>query len=103
MYALVETGGKQYKVSVGQVLDVERLAVQEGDKIELDRVLMVSQDDQVHVGTPVVEGAKVLAQVMDNHLGRKVIIFRYMAKERFRHKRGHRQQYTRIKIEEIVL
>jgi large subunit ribosomal protein L21 len=103
VYALVETGGKQYKVSVGQVIDVEKLVAQEGDKIELGRVLMVSQDDQVRVGAPVVEGAKVMAQVMGNHLGDKVIIFRYMAKERFRHKRGHRQEYTRVKIEEIVL
>jgi large subunit ribosomal protein L21 len=103
VYALVETGGKQYKVSVGQVIDVEKLAAQEGDKVELDRVLMVSQDDQMSVGTPIVEGAKVVAQVMGNHLGRKEVIFRYMAKERFRHKRGHRQEYTRIKIEEIIL
>lgn len=103
MYAVVETGGKQYKVSVGQVLEVETLAAQAGDKVELNRVLVVSQDDQVRVGSPLVEGAKVVAQVLGHDRGPKVIIFRYMAKERFRHKRGHRQGYTRIKIEEIAL
>ena len=102
MYAVVETGGKQYKVSVGQVVDVEKLAAQEGEKVELSRVLMVGQGDQVRVGKPCVEGAKVLATVMGHDRARKVLAFRYMPKERLRRIRGHRQAYTRIKIEEIV-
>ncbi len=102
MYAVVEAGGKQYKVSVGQVIDVEKLAAQEGERVELNRVLMVGQGEQIRVGTPWVEGAKVFATVMGHDRARKVLAFRYMPKERLRRIRGHRQSFTRLKIEEIV-
>ncbi len=101
MYALIETGGKQYKVAVGETIDVELLQANAGDKVELDRVLMVSDGDQVQVGRPVLDQARVLATVVDHVRGPKVIIFKYRAKERYRHKTGHRQNYTRLHIDEI--
>lgn len=101
MYAVVETGGKQYKVTVGQTLDVERLPAQPGETVELDRVLLVANADNVIVGQPTVAGARVLASVIDEHKGPKIIVFKYKPKKRYRRKTGHRQTYTRLKIEEI--
>ncbi len=101
MYAIVETGGKQYKVSVGDVVDVELLPYQAGEQVTLERVLMVVDGD-VKIGTPTVEGAKVKATVTDQVKGKKVRIFRYTGK-RYRRRLGHRQRYTRLHIDEIVL
>ncbi len=103
MYAVVETGGKQYKVSAGEIVEVESLPVEVGERIELDRVLLVADGDKVHVGQPTVEGAKVLATVTDHVKGPKIIIFKYIPKERYRRKKGHRQGYTRLTIDEIVV
>jgi large subunit ribosomal protein L21 len=103
MYAIVETGGKQYKVRVGQTLDVELLDANAGDTIELDRVLAIASGDGVQFGTPVVESAKVSATVVDHVRGPKLTIFHYRPKQRYRVKTGHRQNYTRIKIEAIEL
>lgn len=103
MYAVVETGGKQYKVNAGQVIEVESLAANKGDKIELDRVLVVGDGEDVRVGTPLVEGAKVTATVLKQKKGRKVVVFRYVPKQRFRRKKGHRQDLTQLKIDEIVI
>lgn len=102
MYAVVETGGKQYKVTEGQVIDVERLPVEEGQTIELDRVLMVSEDNQVAVGTPTVPGARVVARVLGEEKGEKIVVFKYKPKVRYRRKTGHRQTYTRLAIEQII-
>jgi large subunit ribosomal protein L21 len=102
MYAIVETGGKQYRVQVGQTVDVEILNVQAGDTVELDRVLMIAGDDGIQVGTPVIESARVSATVVDNVRGPKLIVFKYRAKERIRVKKGHRQDYTRLRIEAIT-
>ena len=101
-FAIVETGGKQYKVTPGAVLDVELLPVADGGTVELDRVLLVSQGDQVTVGTPTVVGAKVVATVEGIVRGDKIIVFKYKAKTRQRTKTGHRQNYTRLAIKEIV-
>ena len=101
-YAIVETGGKQYKVSVGQIIEVEYLAVKEKAKVELDQVLLVSDGKKVTVGTPAVEGAKVVAEVMGNGKGDKVTIFKYKPKVRYRRKKGHRQPQTTLAIKEIV-
>ena len=101
-FAVVETGGKQYKVAPGAVVDVELLPVDAGGTVELDRVLLVSRDGQVTIGTPTVAGAKVLATVQGNVRGDKVIVFKYKAKTRQRTKTGHRQNYTRLAITEIV-
>ena len=101
MYAVVESGGKQYKVAVGEVIDVESLPAAVGETVELDRVLMVAEGESVSVGHPTLENARVTARVVAHGRGRKVIAFRYMAKERLRRKKGHRQNYTRLRIEAI--
>jgi large subunit ribosomal protein L21 len=103
MYAIVETGGKQYQVEAGQIVDVERLSADVGDEVELDQVLLVSGDDEVQIGQPRVEGAKVRATVLRQDRGRKVIVFKFKPKERYRRKAGHRQSYTRLRIDEIVV
>ncbi len=102
IYAIIETGGKQYKVSPGQTIDVDRLDVAEGNSIELDRVLLIADDDRVTVGTPVVDGAKVIATSQGEGKGKKIIVFKYKPKVRYRKKTGHRQLYTRLVIDEIV-
>jgi large subunit ribosomal protein L21 len=104
VYAVVETGGKQYRVSVGQTLDVERLPAPAGSDVALDRVLMVGgEGGQFQVGTPVVAGAWVVASVDEHHRGEKLIIFKMRAKKRYRRKTGHRQELTRLTIKDIVV
>jgi large subunit ribosomal protein L21 len=102
VYAIVETGGKQYKVSAGQTVEVELLPESAGEQVELDRVLMVVDGDQVQVGSPTVDGATVKATVVDRIKGKKVRTFKYRGTN-YRRRRGHRQQYTRLHIEEIAL
>ncbi|QXM05901.1 50S ribosomal protein L21 [Crassaminicella indica] len=101
MYAIIETGGKQYKVQEGDTLFVEKLEANEGETVEFDKVLAVSKDGSLSVGTPVVDGAKVSATVVENGKAPKVIVFKYKAKKDYRRKQGHRQPYTKIKIEKI--
>lgn len=101
MYAIIETGGKQYRVQEGDVISVEKLGVNEGEAVEFDRVLVYSDGSELKVGTPVVENAKVSGSVVENGKGDKVIIFKYRAKKDFRKKRGHRQPFTKVKIEKI--
>ncbi len=99
MYAILETGGKQYKVQPGQVIEVERLDGEVGDQLELGRVLMVAGDDgQPKVGSPALDGARVLAEVVEQGKGKKIIVFKYKNKIRYRRKTGHRQQLTRLRI-----
>ena len=102
IYAIVETGGKQYRVTPGQTIDVERLDVAGGDTVELDRVLLIADSDQVTVGQPTVEGAKVMATSQGEGKGKKIIVFKYKSKVRYRRKKGHRQLYTRLMIDKIV-
>jgi large subunit ribosomal protein L21 len=102
IYAIIETGGKQYRVTQGQVLDVDKLEVAEGAAVELDRVLVVGEGEKVSVGTPTVEGAKVVATSKGEGRGEKIIVFKYKSKVRYRRKTGHRQAYTRLAIDEIV-
>jgi large subunit ribosomal protein L21 len=103
VYAVVETGGKQYRVAVGQTIDVEKLDGEDGAEVTLDRVLLVANDGAVSVGAPVVEGARVLATVERQFKDDKVIVFKFKAKKRYRRKRGHRQLQTRLAIKEIVV
>jgi large subunit ribosomal protein L21 len=103
MYAVVETGGKQYKVSAGETIEVEKLPFEVGEKVELDQVLLVSAEDEVQVGNPTVEGAKVMATVAGQGKGRKVIVFKYKPRNRYRRKAGHRQAYTRLQIDKIIV
>ncbi len=100
MYAVIETGGKQYRVEEGATITVERLPVAEGEQVTFDRVLFVG-GDEAKVGTPVVEGAKVIGTVLEHTKDKKKIIFRYRRKQRYRVKRGHRQPITRVTIESI--
>jgi len=102
IYAIIETGGKQYKVSPGQTIDVERLDVIEGNTVELDRVLLIADEDKVTVGTPIVDGAKVIATSLGEGKGKKIIVLKYKPKVRYRKKTGHRQLYTRLTIDKIV-
>ena len=103
MYALVETGGKQYRVSAGDTLVVEKLPAAVGEQVTLERVLLVADGEKVRVGHPLVRGARVQATVLDHHLGPKVVIFKYMPKERYRRKGGHRQELTRLRVDQILL
>ena len=103
MYAILETGGKQYKVQPGDVIEVERLDGEVGDQIELGRVLMLSaDDDKATFGNPAIEGARVLGEVVEQGKGDKIIIFKYKPKVRYRRKTGHRQVVTRIRVGDIV-
>ena len=102
MYAIVQTGNKQYRVSPGDSIEVEKLPQEVGEQVELSQVLMVADGAKVRVGQPVVEGAKVRATVTRQAPGLKVIIFKYHNKNRYRRRLGHRQHHTRLKIDEIV-
>ncbi|MDR1961194.1 MAG: 50S ribosomal protein L21 [Gracilibacteraceae bacterium] len=103
MYAVLTTGGKQYRVSPGDTLNVEKLAADADAAVELTEVLLVSNDSGLHIGTPLVPGAKVLAKVLAHGKGKKIIAFRYKPKKHVRVKRGHRQLYTKIQIEDIQI
>jgi large subunit ribosomal protein L21 len=102
-YAIVEDGGKQYKAVEGGMIDVDRFPSEAGEQIDLERVLMVVEDDKVSIGTPLVSGAKVQATVASQEKGPKVIVFKYKPKKRYRVKTGHRQKYTRLIIDSIVM
>lgn len=101
-YAIVEDGGKQYKAVEGTTIDVDRFPAEIGDQIDLERVLLVVDGEDVQVGTPLVTGVKVQATVVDQVKGPKLIVFKYKPKKRIRVKTGHRQKYTRLMIESIV-
>lgn len=100
MYAIVKSGGHQYRVEAGDVIDVERLDAQPGEQIRLDQVLMVGGQSP-RIGRPLVEGARVEATVLAQTKGRKVVVFKYKNKNRYRIKTGHRQRYTRLRIDAI--
>ena len=100
MYAIIETGGKQFKVEEGQTIYVEKLNVEEGGSVTFDKVLFVGGDD-VKVGSPVVEGATVTGKVEKQGKDKKIIVFKYKAKKNNRKKQGHRQPYTKVTIEKI--
>ena len=102
IYAIVETGGKQYKVTSGQMIDVELLEVTEGSTVELDRVLFIADGDKITLGTPTIEGAKVLATSKGDDRAKKVTVFKYKNKTRYSKKRGHRQPYTSLSIDRIL-
>jgi len=101
MYAIFETGGRQYWAQPEQVFRVDSLGLKAGDKIEFDRVLAVRGDDDLQVGQPYVEGAKVLATVMEQGRGKKIRVFTYKRKKHSKRLRGHRQDFTAVRIDEI--
>ena len=101
MYAVINTGGKQYRVKEGDVLDVEKLGVDEGGTVVFDRVLLIEDEGKVLIGTPVLPGAAVKAEVVANFKGDKVLIFKKKRRKQYRRTKGHRQELTRVKIEKI--
>lgn len=101
MYAVIETGGKQYRVQEGDVITVEKLDVEAGEKITFDKVLLISDGETIKVGAPFVTSCNVAGTVVEHGKGQKVIIFKYKAKKDYRKKQGHRQPYTMIKIEKV--
>jgi len=101
-YAIVEAGGKQYKVAAGQTIDVDYLGVAEGEDIELSKVLLIADDGDTTIGRPTIDGAKVISTCLGERKGDKIIVFKYKPKVRYRRKKGHRQLYTRLEIKEIV-
>jgi len=103
MYAIVQTGGKQYQVSPGQTFEVDRLPVPEGVRVELDQVLLLQDGEKVVVGTPTVPGARVVATSLGEVKGKKELVFKYRAKVRYRRKTGHRQRYMQLRVDEIKL
>ena len=104
MYAIVKTGGKQYRVQPGDTIDVERLAGEPGSTVDLEQVLLVGGEDvETRVGAPVVPNAVVRAEVVGHPRGEKIIVFRFKAKARYRRKTGHRQELTRLRITDIAL
>lgn len=102
MYAVVETGGKQYKVEPGGEVQVELLPAEVGATVELDRVLLIGGEAEVQVGHPTVAGARVVAEVVAQEKGDKIVVFRYKRKVRYRRKTGHRQRLTRLLVKEIA-
>jgi large subunit ribosomal protein L21 len=102
MYAIVETGGRQYKVAAGDKVNVEYLAAGEGKEVELSKVLLIADGKDVVIGSPTIDNAKVTATCLNEGKGDKVIVFKYKNKVRYRRKKGHRQLFTTLKINDIV-
>lgn len=98
MYAVIKTGGKQYKVSEGQTLKVEKIAAEEGATIEIDQVLMIADGDNITVGAPMVEGGKVTATIKSHGRGKKIEIIKFNRRKHYRKRMGHRQSYTELQI-----
>lgn len=103
MYAVLETGGKQYRVAAGDTLEVERLGVEAGQAVTLERVLLLSRDGQVSVGAPVVAGARVLADVVEHKRGEKQTVWKMKRRKGYHKKQGHRQEITVLQIKEIQI
>ncbi|MCL2517579.1 MAG: 50S ribosomal protein L21 [Oscillospiraceae bacterium] len=102
MFAVIETGGKQYKVNEGDIIFIEKLNINEGEKVTFDKVLALSLNDNFQAGIPYVDGANVVGTVVKNGKGKKIHILRYKSKKNEKKKIGHRQPYTKVQIEKIV-
>ena len=103
LHAIIETGGKQYRVGEGDIVFIEKLPAEAGEEVTFDKVLAVVGDGNNAIGTPVVEGAKVTAKVVKNGKGKKIHIFKYKPKKGYRRRQGHRQPYAQVQIESVVL
>jgi large subunit ribosomal protein L21 len=101
MYAVIETGGKQYRVSEGDVIKVEKLDAEPGSNLDITNILLIGRDEETVTGTPLVDGASVKTSVIGHGKEDKVIVFKYRRKKNYRRFRGHRQQYTELKVEAI--
>ena len=102
MYAIVESGGRQYRAEEGHTFSVEKLPFEVGEQIELSNVLLLANDADVQIGQPTVAGASVRATVVDQYRGKKIFVWKYKPKKRYRRRQGHRQSYTRLRVDEIV-
>jgi large subunit ribosomal protein L21 len=103
MYAVIKTGGKQHRVSEGQIVTVEKLAGGKGDVVTFDEVLLVAKDEDIKVGTPLVKGAKVTGEIVEQSKGDKIMVFRMKRRKGYHKKTGHRQMQTSLKIKEISI
>lgn len=101
MYAVIETGGKQYRVQEGDTIFIERVAGNEGESLSFDKVLLVSNGEDIKVGKPYVEGVSVEGNIVEQGKAKKVVVFKFKRKKDYRKKQGHRQPYTKVKIEKI--
>ena len=101
MYAIIKTGGKQYRVSEGDVITIEKLDVAAEGTVSSDEVVTVVKDGDVKVGTPLVDGAKVTGTVLEHGRAKKILVFKYKAKSNYRRRQGHRQPFTKVRIEKI--
>ena len=103
MYAIVDSGGKQYKAQEGEILRVEKLAGEVGDSISFDKILMFSDGENVNIGTPLLEDVAVSGHIVEQGKAKKIIVFKYKRRKRYRRKRGHRQQFTAVKVDSIKI
>jgi len=103
MYAIIRSGGKQYRAEVGSTLDVDKLTQDVGDSIVINDVLLVGDEDNTVIGQPLIEGAAVKATVVEQFRGKKIIVYKYNQRTNYRKKQGHRQSYTRLKIDDITV
>ncbi len=102
IYAIIRSGGKQYRVEPDQVIDVDRLPVEVGSTVDLDDVLLIASNGDVHIGRPTLQGARVVAEVIEHGRDAKIVVFKYKAKTRYHRRRGHRQGYTRLAVRQIL-
>ncbi|NDJ53979.1 MAG: 50S ribosomal protein L21 [Chloroflexi bacterium] len=102
MYAVVRIGGRQYTAEVGKTIVTEKLPYEVGEEVDFDEVLLISGDGETKVGQPTVDGASMRAKVVDQFRGKKIIVFHYRPKKRYRKKQGHRQYYTRLQVQDIT-
>ena len=103
MYAVLKSGARQYRAEVGETILVDRLSAEVGQQLEMDKVLLIADGERVEVGRPTIEGAKVLATVVAQEKGPKIRIFKYHPRKRYRRRAGHRQRYTRLRVDKIVM
>ena len=103
MYAVIATGGKQYRVAQGEVVRLEKLEVESGGEVDFKDVLLVKTEEKTYIGQPIVDGATVKGTVQSNDKGDKVLVFKYKRKKQYRRTRGHRQQYSAVRIEKILV
>ncbi|MCA9982053.1 MAG: 50S ribosomal protein L21 [Anaerolineales bacterium] len=103
MYAIVECGGRQYRAEEGHSFSVEKLPLEVGEQVELENVLLLANGEDIQVGQPTVNGASVKATVVEQYKGKKIFVWKYKPKKRYRRRQGHRQNYTRLRIDEIIV
>jgi len=103
MYAIVESGGRQYRAEAGESFSTEKLPYEVGEQIELSNVLLLADEDGVQVGQPTVDGVKVKATIVDQYRGKKIFVWKYRPRKRYRRRKGLRQSYTRLRVDEIVV